>query len=179
LIPPLDSDPLTAHLIFLCGFLVGHTDKTDAEENILPSSCFAIFLFPPFSIFHMFWSHSSNIGSLSEHRTCPTVSSPWTFLHKEFTQFVSNGTSEALMLTLYSTNMDLSYYCTFALMILSICLLPVFVPMTMNNDMTNEKGKKVEREGGREVGREEGRGDRCFQNATQHQNLPCILAFLF
>jgi hypothetical protein len=75
--------------------------------------------------------------------------------------------------------MDLSYYCTFALMILSICLLPVFVPMTMNNDMTNEKGKKVEREGGREVGREEGRGDRCFQNATQHQNLPCILAFLF
>jgi hypothetical protein len=52
--------------------------------------------------------------------------------------------------------------------------------MTMNNDMTKEKGKKEEvKEGGREEGREEGRGDRCFQNATQHQNLPYILAFLF
>jgi hypothetical protein len=52
--------------------------------------------------------------------------------------------------------------------------------MTMNNDMTKEKRKKEEgREGGKLGGREEGRGDRCFQNATQHQNLPYILAFLF
>jgi hypothetical protein len=60
---------------------VGHTDETDAGENILPSSCCFIFFFPPFSIFHMLWSDSLNTGSLSEHRTCPTVSSPWTFLH--------------------------------------------------------------------------------------------------
>jgi hypothetical protein len=52
--------------------------------------------------------------------------------------------------------------------------------MTMNNYMTNEKGKKEERrEGRREGGREEGRGDRCFKNTTQHQNLPSILSFLF
>jgi hypothetical protein len=35
-----------------------------------------------------------------------------------------------------STHLDLSYYCFFALILFFACLLPVFLPMTMDNDFT-------------------------------------------
>jgi hypothetical protein len=122
-------------------FLVGSSDETGAEGNTLLSSGCSILHFPPspFSKCCGLYPHSWHTASSSKHRTLPIVSSPWTLLHWKFTWLVNNGTSETLLLTLMnllSTHLNLSYYCFFALIHLFACLLPFFLPITMDNDFT-------------------------------------------